>query len=173
MTVFRYATPADIYDIVTMCAEHAAVEQSDYDLKGKSEKLSMHLFNEPKTVYCFVAESEAGDLLGYATFTKEFSTWDADYYINIDCLYIREDKRNSLLGWRFARKIVKEIVELGVDNVQCQTPPFNTPAIRLYEGLGGTKKEKCRFYWSINDLDKRRKQAHDRGSSERFLRGLL
>jgi GNAT superfamily N-acetyltransferase len=92
-------------------------------------------------------------LVGYATATQEFSTWDAACFLHMDCLYLREEAR----GLGLARQLVMEIASLayrlGCVNVQWQTPVWNERAIRFYQRLGGEGKEKVRFVFGGEALE--------------------
>ncbi len=78
--IIREARPADMDEIIQLCAEHAAYEQADYDPAGKPELLKTYLFSDKPRLHCLIAELQ-GEVLGYATYMFEFSTWDAGFYV--------------------------------------------------------------------------------------------
>ena len=86
------------------------------------------------------------ELLGFATSRPEFSTWDAAYYLHLDCLYLRPELRSRSVSRRVVSAIDHEAPRLGRGRIQWQTPVFNTNAIALYQRLGATEKNKVRFY---------------------------
>jgi L-amino acid N-acyltransferase YncA len=47
--------------------------------------------------FCLVVEWNH-KLAGYASYTKQFSTWDAFYYIYMDCLFLTEKSRGFGIG---------------------------------------------------------------------------
>lgn len=148
----RAAIPADLDEIIQLCSEHAQYEQAEYDPEGKKEKLLDHLFSAAPRAYCLVVESVDAQIIGYATYTKEFSTWDADFFVHVDCLYLRPAARNRRIGWVLGKHIARATLDLGIQFMQFQTPPFNTPAIRIYEAMGARKKDKIRFYANRDDM---------------------
>lgn len=151
----RWATPDDVPELIRLCAEHAVFERATYDPAGKADALTRHLFGPDPRARCLVVDGEPGSpLLGYATFTREFSTWDADFFIHVDCLFLRPAARNRQLGWQLGKRIASEALALGVGFMQFQTPPFNETAIRLYQAMGAQRKEKVRFYADRNDLQR-------------------
>lgn len=170
---FRFAKPTDLDAIVAMCGEHAIVERAQYDPAGKAEKLASFLFCETPRLHCLVAETQYGELVGYASFSEEFSTWDADFYIHVDTLYLKEAYRQGIIGWRFGRRVVEECLKLGHDGIQFQTPPFNETAIRMYNGFGATPKDKIRFYWSKRNHLEMKTKGQVASSSLRLLEGLV
>ncbi len=147
----RSAKPDDIDEIIALCAEHAVLEKAAFDPRGKAERLAHHLFGTAPRAHCLVLEGTDGRLLGYATYALEFSTWDAEFFFHVDCLYLRPEARNQGVGWLFGKRIASEMVASGVGSMQFQTPPFNSPAIRIYEAMGATRKDKVRFYANRED----------------------
>lgn len=141
----RKATPPDLPELVRLCIEHAAYERSDFDPAGKEEALHQMLFGLGARLHCLVAE-EADGLIGYATFSVECSTWDAAYYVHMDCLFLRPEARNKGIGKALMKTIAQKALQLGVKRMQWQTPSFNTDAVRFYDRLGPVKKEKYRLF---------------------------
>lgn len=144
----RAAKPADLPEIVHLCAEHAEFEQADYSAFGKAERLQTYLFGIPPAVYCLVVEM-GNSLSGYATYSKEFSTWDAGFYIHMDCLFLRPHVRSLGIGEMLMKRIKEEARRLGCRLIQWQTPTFNTRAIKFYRRIGAVEKEKMRFYLTV------------------------
>jgi len=83
----RRAEPKDIKSVIKLCELHALFECSIYESKGKAEKLNKSIFRENPFIFCLVAEKN-DKLIGYATATKEFSTWDAEFFLQYG-LFIR------------------------------------------------------------------------------------
>lgn len=144
MTI-RQATPSDLPELVELCTEHAAYERSEFDPKGKEEALRDMIFSTGARLYCIVAVEEER-LKGYATFSVECSTWDAAYYMHMDCLFLRSEARNKGLGKQLMKAIAQQALEMGVTRMQWQTPSFNVDAVRFYDRLGPVKKEKYRLF---------------------------
>ena len=144
----RFAIPKDIDEIIMLCQEHAHYERAIYNPEGKAIQLEQHLFHSTPTLYCIIAEDEQG-IFGYATYMKEFSTWEADYYFHMDCLFLREPARNHGIGFAMIHKIALHGDELKIKLMQWQTPEFNTRAIEFYHRLGAQSKKKLRMYLDL------------------------
>jgi len=140
--LLRKAVPADIGQLVELCQLHAEYEGATYDPLGKAEKLAQVLVADPAVLHCLVAVS-GSTLLGYATATKEFSTWDADYYLHMDCLYLR---RSSGFGTQFINQLKTLARQLKCSHLQWQTPADNDKAIAFYHQQQARSKDKKRFY---------------------------
>ena len=74
--VMRAALPGDMGAFIELCAEHSAYEGASYDPQGKADHLACALFAPSPRLHAWVVE-QRGRLVGYATATQEFSTWDA------------------------------------------------------------------------------------------------
>lgn len=150
----RNAAPADMSEIIKLCAEHAAYEKADYSALGKAEKLNAIFFSEKPKAFCLIVENELG-VLGYTTYSFEFSTWDAEFYTHMDCLYLRDDYRGLGIGEALMKEIAKAAKTNGCAVIQWQTPVFNERAIKFYYRVGATSREKLRLYLNeatINSL---------------------
>ena len=134
----------EIKELVNLCALHARYENSSYDKTGKEEKLHLVLFKEDSNITCFVAIQNE-EIFAYCTLILEFSTWDADYYLHMDCLYIKESHRGKGLGEKFMSKIKEHAKDLGCKHIEWQTPNGNFNAIKFYEKIGAKSKDKKRF----------------------------
>lgn len=141
----RKAIPTDIAEIINLCAEHAEYEKIPYEPEGKAEKLSGILFIEDPKIFCLIVENENG-ILGYATYTFEPSTWDATYFINMDCLFLRPLYRGYGIGEALMKYIAKKGNENDCHLMQWITPPFNVRAIKFYYRIGATSREKTKLY---------------------------
>lgn len=150
--LIRAASPEDIEALVELCAEHAAYEDSRYDSRGKKERLSSALFSASPRLYAWVVEWDR-KLVGFATATQEFSTWDAASFLHMDCLYLREEVRSLGIGRLLLREAAGLALKLGCLIMQWQTPAWNLRAINFYQRVGADTKQKIRFYLSGDTLE--------------------
>ena len=144
----RNAIKEDVPQIIELCKAHAAYEQSNYKIEGKSENLIKYLFKESNGLQCLVVEQDEV-LVGYTTFIKQFSTWDADYYLYLDCLFLKEETRGIGIGKQLMLKVKEYAVSENCIAVQWQTPEFNKRAIKFYKNLGAKSLSKERFTWGL------------------------
>jgi GNAT superfamily N-acetyltransferase len=110
----------------------------------------MHLFANAPTLYCLVVEIDA-QLIGYATYMKQFSTWDSKFYVYMDCLFLNDLCRGLGIGEQLMHRIKIESVKLDCELIQWQTPDFNEGAIRFYNRIGASSKTKERFFLSSDE----------------------
>ena len=147
------AQPEHLQAILQLCGLHAAFEREVYSKQSgsgvpKKELLAKLLFDAAPAMHCLVVEQGA-EVVGYATYMRQYSTWDAAHYLYLDCLYLCEEARGMGLGRRLMEKVRSEALQMGASQIQWQTPDFNADAIAFYERLGATSKAKARFGWQL------------------------
>lgn len=146
MTI-RIAENKDFEAIKKLVKAHAKFEKASALSDNNLDKLSNYIFSTD-VVKCLVVELN-NEIVGYATFMKQFSTWDANYYIYLDCLYLNEKTRGKGIGTQIMGKIKAYAKSINCSEIQWQTPDFNKEAIDFYKKLGAESKTKERFNWKI------------------------
>jgi len=144
----RFANNNDLPQIIELCKEHAEYERAEYEQKNKAELLSEFIFGQNPSLKCLIVEQD-NSIIGYATFMKQFSTWDADFYIYLDCLFLKENIRGQGLGSSLMEKVKEYAKNKNCKIIQWQTPDFNQKAIDFYTKIGGVSKTKERFCLEI------------------------
>lgn len=139
--------------LVGLCIEHAAFEGATLEEGPDPAALQTALFAAAPPVICWVADS-GGELLGYATATREFSTWRAACYLHMDCLYLKPEGRNRGLGEALVRALATDGLRLRCEGMQWQTPSTNLNAAAFYRRIGAQSKDKLRFYLSDADMQR-------------------
>ncbi|GGO70032.1 GNAT family N-acetyltransferase [Nonomuraea cavernae] len=72
-------------------------------------------------------------------------TWRGRLFAHLDCLYVVESHRGAGLGGSLMERIVDLARTLDADELQWQTPHWNSQAIGFYDRLGGTSTVKHRY----------------------------
>ncbi len=148
--IIRRAKPEDIQTILELTEKIAAFEQTEFRAEGKSEKLKTFLFGEAPRLFCLLAQSE-NNILGFATYSVEFSLFEADNYLRLNSLFVYEDFRQQGIGKLFITEIKREAVRLNCESIRFFTPQFNTQAVNFYHLLGASSKPAVRFYLDVLD----------------------
>ncbi|PLY05822.1 MAG: N-acetyltransferase [Arcobacter sp.] len=145
--IIRKAKLDDIEVLLTLFQKHALYEKSDFIAENKKQSLKKYLFDE-KILNCLVIEID-NKIIAYTTYLKQFSTWDVNFYLYLDCLFIEEEFRKLGLGAQLMNNIKEEAKKLGCNQIQWQTPSFNENAIKFYNKIGANSKSKKRFFLEI------------------------
>lgn len=141
--VIRKIRESEIERLVEMCSSHAEYEQASFDSTDKASALRVAIFSEQRLV-CYVIEAEQL-IVGYFTYTFDFSTWDARQFLHLDCLYLEASYRGLRIADRVFEILVADARHHNCVNIQWQTPSFNQQAIKFYNRIGAKGKDKVRF----------------------------
>jgi len=135
---------ADLPKLVILCQKHAEFEKAAYSPAGKEESLKEALFGEKPKLFCLaVATKET--IVGYVSYTFDFSTWDAQTFMYMDCLFLEEEARSFGIGEVLIDKLKEIAIQNNCINIQWKTPQFNERAIKFYNRIGAKAKDKARF----------------------------
>jgi len=138
----------EIDELLELLNKHSLYEKSDFSFENKNEKLKEHIFVK-KNLSCLVFEHNK-KLIGYATFIEQFSTWECDFYLYMDCLYIDENYRGFGIGKIVMSKIKEYAQKHKLKQIQWQTPTFNKNAVAFYKSIGAVEKAKYRFFMELD-----------------------
>lgn len=140
----RNCEPSDLPKLVVLCQKHAEYEKADFSPEGKQESLQKALFDAQPKLYCLVVATKE-TIVGYISYTFDYSTWDAATFIYMDCLFLEEQARSFGIGEVLIDKLKQIGIENNCINIQWQTPEFNERAIKFYNRIGANGKDKVRF----------------------------
>ncbi|KJS52715.1 GNAT family N-acetyltransferase [Streptomyces rubellomurinus] len=140
----RPATAADLPAIARLCAAHAAFERAEPVPADLATRLAPALFAPHPRAWCLVLD-HGGQPTGYATFSREFSTWQGGDHVHLDCLFVTEAHRGAGWGRALLDAVRAAAADLGAAELQWQTPDWNTDAVRFYHRTGARSRPKVRF----------------------------
>ena len=133
----RGAEPRDLDAIVGLIGELAAFEQLTHLLEVTPDKLAPHLFGERPVAECVVGEV-GGEIVAFALFFTNFSTFLARPGLYLEDLYVRPAHRGSGLGKALLQHLGRLAAERGCGRFEWSVLDWNANAIAFYEGLGAT-----------------------------------
>jgi GNAT superfamily N-acetyltransferase len=145
----RGATTSDIPDLLELIREHAAYERATPPAPDVADRLSALFFAPTPRLHALIAEVD-GAVVGYATAGLEIETWQAREFLHMDCLFLREGARGSGVGGLLLDAVRQLAIDLGVDDVQWQTPKWNEGAVRFYDRTGAVKRAKYRYSLALD-----------------------
>ncbi len=142
----RRASAQDALQISKMMVAHAGHEGHQLNIEHQLVLLA-DLNNTP--LYLYVVEDKSSDaLFGYMSLVKQYSTWDMNWYLYLDCLYLDECVRGMKIGEALMNCGLNIAHSMGITLMQWQTPVDNTDAVKFYQKLGAELKAKYRFFWT-------------------------
>lgn len=141
----RLAEAKDQASLLNLMKEHALFEGHQLELSEHHQALS-NIKILPITI--FVVESN-DKLYGYMSVIKQFSTWDMDWYLYLDCLYLTKETRGQGIGLKLMQQLKAFSKENKITTIQWQTPNDNLSAIAFYQKLNAVNKDKQRFFWPV------------------------
>ncbi|GAA3760653.1 GNAT family N-acetyltransferase [Flavobacterium ginsengiterrae] len=147
--LIRNCEITDLPKLIILLEKHAQFEKAEFSPEGKEEGLKKALFGKNPKLYCLVVAAKE-TVVGYTSYTFDFSTWDAAHFLYMDCLFLEEEARSFGIG----EVLINKLKEIGTKNncvnIQWQTPQFNERAIKFYNRIGAKGKDKVRFTLDLN-----------------------
>ena len=137
-----------VYQILSLCVAHANFEKCEYNPEGKQKRLSKAIFSKEPRLHCRVAVVD-GKYVGYITWMKQYSTWDATEYLYMDCLFLEDMYRSQGIGVALVNEMKNFGKKSAINLIQWQTPDFNTRAIKFYRKIGAISLSKERFFLEV------------------------
>ena len=133
----RPAELRDVQAIVGLIRELAVFEQLEHLMQATPEKLRPHLFGERPVAEALVAEV-GSDVVGFALFFTNFSTFLAQPGLYLEDLYVRPAHRGSGIGQALLCRLAQLAVERGCGRFEWSVLDWNVNAIGFYERMGAT-----------------------------------
>ncbi|GHF46631.1 GNAT superfamily N-acetyltransferase [Amycolatopsis bartoniae] len=140
----RRVQESDVDTLVQLVRDLATYEKAPAECRLTSEKLHAALFGEAPAVFGHVAEQD-GDIVGFALWFLNFSTWRGVHGIYLEDLYVRPELRGSGLGKALLATLAKECVDHGYARLEWSVLDWN-PATGFYKALGATAMDEWTVY---------------------------
>jgi len=132
----RPARPGDEPEIVAMIYELAVFERVPEQCTVTESQMTAGLFGPAPTTFCHIAEVD-GEPAAIAVWFRNLDTWDGGYVIYLEVLFVRERFRRHRLGRAILATLARECVEHGYSRISWTVLRWNSPAIALYDAVGG------------------------------------
>ena len=140
----RFATADDVPIITQLVHELAHYERSADQVVATDNEIALALFADQPHVYCHVAEID-GEVVGFALWFLNFSTWLGTPGIYLEDLYVREQARGAGVGTALMKELARLCVERGYSRFQWWVLDWNQPSIEFYRSLGAVAMEE----WTV------------------------
>jgi GNAT superfamily N-acetyltransferase len=135
--LLRAAQPRDVDAIVGLIHELAEFEKLSHLCTVNATSLAPHLFGPKPVAECVVAEV-AGQVVAFALFFTNFSTFLAQPGLYLEDLYVQPAHRGGGLGKALLTHLGQLAAARGCGRFEWSVLDWNANAIRFYEGMGAT-----------------------------------
>lgn len=133
----REATPADIPEILAMIHELATYERAADEVVATRSLLRDALFGSEPAVFALMAVDDASrEVVGFALWFRNFSTWLGRHGVYLEDLYVRPAHRGHGYGKALLQELARIAVERGYGRFEWWVLDWNTPAIDFYRSIG-------------------------------------
>ena len=136
----RSAELRDVSAIVGLIRELAEFEKLTHLLQVTPEKLRPQLFGERPAAEAMVAElgdgKSAGEVVAFALFFTNFSTFLAQPGLYLEDLYVKPAQRGLGIGKALLTRLAALAVERECGRFEWSVLDWNDNAIRFYQGMG-------------------------------------
>ncbi|TYR49250.1 GNAT family N-acetyltransferase [Streptomyces parvus] len=149
--MIRTATPDDIPVLYALVRELAAYEKALDEVVASEEQLAEALFGDRPAVYAHVATADddsgdGGEVVGFALWFLNFSTWRGVHGIYLEDLYVRPERRGGGHGKALLTELARICVERGYERLEWSVLDWNAPSIAFYESLGARPQDEWTVY---------------------------
>lgn len=133
--LIRPAEPRDLPAIVQLIGELAEFEHLSHLCEVTAETLEPHLFGPRPVAECLLGEIR-GEVVAFALFFTNFSTFLGKPGLYLEDLYVRPAHRRSGLGKALLVQLAELTCERGYGRLDWTVLDWNEDAIRFYQKLG-------------------------------------
>lgn len=131
-----------------MVRELAEYEKALDEVHATEDQLREALFGENPAAYAHIAETDAGETVGFALWFLNFSTWRGVHGIYLEDLYVRPSSRGGGHGKALLTELARLCVARGYERLEWSVLDWSKPSIDFYRSLGAVPMDE----WTVNRL---------------------
>jgi GNAT superfamily N-acetyltransferase len=146
----RGARREDVPAIVGLIEELALYERQPEDCHADPRLLEEHLFGPKPFAEVILAEA-AGEVIGFALFFHNYSTWLTRPGLYLEDLYVRPGRRGFGAGKALLVELARIAAARGCGRMEWSVLTWNEPAIGFYRALGAVPMDGWRTYRLAGD----------------------
>ena len=131
----RFATPQDAEVIWRLIRDLAVYEREPDAVEATPDSLCEQMQASVPPFECLIAQS-ADEVVGFALFFHNYSTWRGRRGLYLEDLFVPTEHRGKGIGGALLARLAAIAVERGCGRMEWAVLNWNSPAIKVYEGLG-------------------------------------
>jgi GNAT superfamily N-acetyltransferase len=140
----RNATESDVEEIHRLIGELAEYERAPEEAVATVDDLRHHLFGPDPAASVLIAETDGGEVAGFALWYRTFSTWLGTSGIWLEDLFVRPAHRKRGYGLG----LLQQLRTMTDGRVEWAVLDWNEPSIRFYDALGAAPVDGwIRYRW--------------------------
>jgi GNAT superfamily N-acetyltransferase len=139
MINIRKATKADTAMILGFIRGLAEYEKLLHEVTASEADIEAALFSANPRAFCDIAEAE-GAPVGFAFWFYNFSTFEGDFGIYLEDLFVVPEARGTGAGLALMRRLAQRCRDEGLTRLEWAVLDWNEPTIQFYDRLGATAK---------------------------------
>jgi GNAT superfamily N-acetyltransferase len=136
VVLIRAAKVEESQLILDFIIELATYEKEPDSVKSSRAQIEESFFCENPAVFCDFVETDEGDVIGFAIWFLNYSTWTGTHGIYLEDLYICPEYRDHGYGTRVLIYLAKLCIERGYHRLQWWVLDWNQSAIDFYHSIG-------------------------------------
>lgn len=141
----RPALRSDAAIIHGFIVDLAIYERAEHEVESTVADIERSLFDEPLSSAALICEVD-GVVAGFAVYFASYSTWLGHHGIYLEDLYVSPGFRGQGAGRALLREVARIAVAQGCRRMEWSVLNWNTPAIRVYDAIGGVPQSEWTRY---------------------------
>lgn len=142
----RSARESDLDSIISLVHALAEYEREPAAVKLDRESFRKHLFGPRPFAEVILAEDDSGEVVGFALFFHNFSTWEGCPGIYLEDLFVRPEHRGRGYGKSLLVELARIALDRGCKRFEWSVLDWNEPSIAFYKALGAVPMEEWTVY---------------------------
>ncbi|NVK57985.1 MAG: GNAT family N-acetyltransferase [Alteromonadaceae bacterium] len=130
----RNAVKSDTETLLHFIKELAIYEKAEHEAKATPEHIHNTLFTESPKAHALICEQN-GVAIGFAVYFYSYSTWQGQYGLYLEDLYVSPEFRGQSAGKKLLTYLAGVAVENNCGRFEWSVLDWNQPAIDFYESL--------------------------------------
>lgn len=142
----RIADSQDAEIILALIRELAIYEKAEHEVQTSADEIRETLFGESAKASALIAETENKEVVAYAVYFYNYSTWLGKNGIYLEDIYVTPRYRRQGIGKALLQQLASLAVKEKCGRFEWAVLDWNTPAIKFYQSLGAKPQDEWTVY---------------------------